>query len=99
MVSFHTTQVPTQRNVFPNIEDLSKKRKWDDELKAEDQISYEKPQKAKTMTSLFGTQLHLETPLPLEWQRCLDIKVCKKNSDNYVVPISLDVSKNNILYF
>ncbi|XP_016490747.1 uncharacterized protein LOC107810472 [Nicotiana tabacum] len=74
MVSFHTTQVPTQRNVFPNIEDLSKKRKWDDELKAEDQISYEKPQKAKTMTSLFGTQLHLETPLPLEWQRCLDIK-------------------------
>lgn len=71
MVSFHTTQVPTQRNVFPNIEDLSKKRKWEEE-----EISDEKPQKAKTMTSLFGTQLHLETPLPLEWQRCLDIKVC-----------------------
>ncbi|CAN4122267.1 unnamed protein product [Withania somnifera] len=52
------------------MEDLSKKRKWEDEISC-DEI---KPQKAKTMTTLFGTQLHLETPLPLEWQRCLDIK-------------------------
>ncbi|XP_060193471.1 protein CURLY FLAG LEAF 1-like isoform X2 [Lycium barbarum] len=66
MVSFHTSQIPTQRNV---MEELSKKRKWEDE------ISYdEKPQKAKTKTTLFGTQLNPETPLPLEWQRCLDIK-------------------------
>ncbi|KAJ8541389.1 hypothetical protein K7X08_002205 [Anisodus acutangulus] len=66
MVSFHTSQIPTQRNV---MEDLSKKRKWEDEICCD-----EKKQKAKTMTTLFGTQLNPETPLPLEWQRCLDIK-------------------------
>ncbi|MCD7453551.1 hypothetical protein HAX54_021348 [Datura stramonium] len=69
MVSFHTSQIPTQRNV---MEDLCKKRKWEDEISSCDEIN--KPQKAKTMTTLFGTRLNLETPLPLEWQRCLDIK-------------------------
>lgn len=68
MVSFHAiNQIPTETNV---MEDLSKKRKWEDEISSDET----KPQKAKTMTTLFGTQLHLETPLPLEWQRCLDIK-------------------------
>ncbi|KAJ8530823.1 hypothetical protein K7X08_023704 [Anisodus acutangulus] len=51
------------------MEDLSKKRKWENEISCD-----EKPQKAKTMTTLFGTQLNPETPLPLEWQRGLDIK-------------------------
>ncbi|KAF3653764.1 hypothetical protein P3S67_012286 [Capsicum chacoense] len=68
MVSFHKiSQIPAQRDV---MEDLSKKRKWEDEVSS-DEI---KPQRAKKVTTLFGTQLHLETPLPLEWQRCLDIK-------------------------
>ncbi|CAK9186427.1 unnamed protein product [Ilex paraguariensis] len=34
----------------------------------------EKPQKAKSMKSVFKTDLNHETPLPLEWQRCLDIQ-------------------------
>lgn len=70
MVSFHKiSQIPKQRNV---VEDLCKKRKWEDELSS-DEIE---PQiKAKKMMTLFGIQLNIETPLPLEWQRCLDIKV------------------------
>ncbi|KAK6792438.1 hypothetical protein RDI58_011519 [Solanum bulbocastanum] len=70
MVSFHKiSQIPKQRNV---VEDLCNKRKWEDDQLSCDEM---KPQiKAKKITTLFGTQLNPETPLPLEWQRCLDIK-------------------------
>lgn len=56
--------------MFQESENSSKKRKWDD---PEDKIS-EKPDKVKTVKSLLDAYVQRETPLPLEWQRCLDIK-------------------------
>ncbi|XP_022855128.1 uncharacterized protein LOC111376399 [Olea europaea var. sylvestris] len=51
-------------------ENSLKKRKWDDH---EDKIS-EKPEKVKIVKPILDTFAQHETPLPLEWQRCLDIK-------------------------
>lgn len=51
-------------------ENSLKKRKWDDE----DKIS-EKQEKVKIVKPILDTFAQHETPLPLEWQRCLDIKV------------------------
>ncbi|XP_059631357.1 protein CURLY FLAG LEAF 1-like [Cornus florida] len=42
----------------------SKKRKWEDP-----KVDHQDLKK-----SIFNTELHLETPLPLEWQQCLDMK-------------------------
>ncbi|XP_022895411.1 uncharacterized protein LOC111409616 [Olea europaea var. sylvestris] len=50
-------------------ESLSKKRKCDDPEKLS-----KKPEKVKTVKSLLNTYEQHEIPLPLEWQRCLDIK-------------------------
>lgn len=52
-------------------ENSLKKRKWDDH---EDKIS-EKPEKVKIVKPILDTFAQHETPLSLEWQRCLDIKV------------------------
>ncbi|XP_059637070.1 protein CURLY FLAG LEAF 1-like [Cornus florida] len=73
MVSFHTPLSPTKRNTIPElIENLSKKRKLED---TEVEEVLQSPFKAKSLKSTFKTdQLRLETPLPLDWQRCLDIK-------------------------
>lgn len=53
-------------------DDTSKKRKWPEELQQSREF-LDKPSKARNMKSIFDTELP-ETPLPLEWQRCLDIK-------------------------
>lgn len=59
---------------------LSKKRKWDDhdddhdDNPAEDQI----PLNPKKIQPVFDSHLHLhrlQAQSPLDWQRCLDIKV------------------------
>ncbi|KAA8528274.1 hypothetical protein F0562_035629 [Nyssa sinensis] len=70
MVSFHTTLSPTK--TVPEYENSSKKRK----LEANEilDVVFDNPMKAKSMKSIFDTELYLETPLPLEWQQCLDIK-------------------------
>lgn len=79
------------------MEDLCKKRKWEDELSCDEIKQQIKPKK---MTTLFGTQLNPETPMPLEWQRCLDIKVCYFSKYiciyNDGVPVNLDAFENNI---
>ncbi|XP_019174183.1 PREDICTED: uncharacterized protein LOC109169745 [Ipomoea nil] len=68
MVSFHSPQ--WQKHEFS--EGLSNKRK-----RGDDQFvisSADRSQGAKDINSLLGNEVPLLAPLPLEWQRCLDIK-------------------------
>ncbi|KAA8538078.1 hypothetical protein F0562_027686 [Nyssa sinensis] len=58
MVSFHTP--------------LSSKKRKMEELEVVE--VFHKPVKDKSLKSILNTELHLEPPLPLEWQQCLDIK-------------------------
>lgn len=76
MVSLHTPLSPTRTKMMmiPDFENSSKKRKWEEESQAEEAI-HTQPSKTKNTKYMFDTELHLETPLPLEWQRCLDIEV------------------------
>ncbi|KAI3762182.1 hypothetical protein L1987_52606 [Smallanthus sonchifolius] len=62
--------------MIQDCEDSSKKRKRDGSLQQEDFFSN---YRASTKTNcskrlVVDTELHLDTPMPLEWQRCLDIK-------------------------
>lgn len=77
MVSFDT---PLQK--IRELENSTKKRKWEEEAVGEVlekpllliDNNYNRP-KAKSPKSMLDMELlPLETPLPLEWQRCLDIK-------------------------
>jgi len=54
----------------------SKKRKWDDFEAEVDHESWKNSKPPTTKSLIFDDiELHLETPLPSEWQRCLDIQV------------------------
>lgn len=77
MVSFDT---PLQK--IRELENSTKKRKWQEEAVGEVlekpllliDNNYNRP-KAKSPKSMLDMELlPLEIPLPLEWQRCLDIK-------------------------
>lgn len=77
MVSFDT---PLQK--IRELENSTKKRKWEEEAVGEVlekpllliDNNYNRP-KAKSPKSMLDMELlPLEIPLPLEWQRCLDIK-------------------------
>ncbi|KAM7256592.1 hypothetical protein ACFE04_012333 [Oxalis oulophora] len=55
---------------------ISKKRRWED-TQVVNQDTFEKKLKeegSKQLSPIFDIELHLETPLPSEWQRCLDIQ-------------------------
>ncbi|KAK9757555.1 hypothetical protein RND81_01G170400 [Saponaria officinalis] len=71
-------QLSKKRKVILESEGNSKKRKWDHVLETEDTLHYKhrmtSPAAATTNKSFFDVNLHLETPLPSEWQRCLDIQ-------------------------
>nr|XP_043618093.1 uncharacterized protein LOC122589837 [Erigeron canadensis] len=74
MVSIHTSILPTS-TMIQDCEDFSKKRKRDGSLQPQDFLDDLLSSKIKnSKKSLLDTELHLETPMPLEWQRCLDIK-------------------------
>ncbi|XP_044512168.1 uncharacterized protein LOC123230112 [Mangifera indica] len=71
MVSFQAPIFSDSRSK-PNTEfDHLSKRKREDVLEGEETFNKRAKQ---TMKSIFDTDLHLETPLPLEWERCLDIQ-------------------------
>ncbi|XAR48561.1 hypothetical protein NMG60_11031418 [Bertholletia excelsa] len=71
MVTFHTLLSPTHI-AASKLDNSSKKRKWEE---AEAQMVLEKPLiKTESKRSVLNTQLQLEPQLPLDWQRCLDIK-------------------------
>lgn len=79
MVSFQNHPLsPNQKRSIPDSENSSKKRKWDDPFPFVEEflVKRSKPADQIRAKSLFDVELHLETPLPLEWQRCLDIQVC-----------------------
>ncbi|GAB4845049.1 hypothetical protein Ancab_038454 [Ancistrocladus abbreviatus] len=74
MVSYQTPLSPNQRKTIPdqdfeNIGNCSRKRKRDDDTEAEEIV--EKWWNPKPFSDL---QSHLETPLPFEWQRFLNIQ-------------------------
>ncbi|KAL0432703.1 UNVERIFIED_CONTAM: hypothetical protein Slati_2604600 [Sesamum latifolium] len=61
----------TSEEILSDSKQLSKKRKWDD-IPA-DGVS-EKPEKIKSMKPISDYDSQNQTPFPLEWQQCLDIK-------------------------
>ncbi|KAJ9545876.1 hypothetical protein OSB04_025583 [Centaurea solstitialis] len=74
MVSFHASLLPTT-TMIQDSEDALKKRKRDGSLQPENFFDDRPCLNTKySKRSLLDTELHLETPMPLEWQRCLDIK-------------------------
>ncbi|KAJ9166595.1 hypothetical protein P3X46_021321 [Hevea brasiliensis] len=76
MVSLQAPTSPNGRKTtIPELDISSKKRKWDDEPAQITEGIFEKRSKPPEITkSFFEIELQLETPLPLEWQRCLDIQ-------------------------
>ncbi|XP_042492644.1 uncharacterized protein LOC122072147 [Macadamia integrifolia] len=72
MVSFQTPVSPNQRKMISQFENSSKKRRWE-EIEEEAKEDVEKH--SNTTSKESDIELHLEQkPLPLEWQRCLDIQ-------------------------
>ncbi|XP_076882182.1 uncharacterized protein LOC143530574 [Bidens hawaiensis] len=58
-----------------DCEDSSRKRKRDGSFQPEDFLNNHASTKTNYSKRLvLDTELHLDTPMPLEWQRCLDIK-------------------------
>ncbi|XP_059460705.1 protein CURLY FLAG LEAF 1-like [Corylus avellana] len=79
MVSLQPTLSPSRRKAISSdqYENLSKKRKLQEGFAAQTQQIFEKRSKGGESTkfsTLVDIELHLDTPLPLEWQRCLDIQ-------------------------
>ncbi|KAK9047443.1 hypothetical protein V6N11_053287 [Hibiscus sabdariffa] len=72
MISFRAPLSPPDmiRNTIPEFENSSKKRKLEDDHEE----TSDKRSKPESMRSMFDMELQLETPLPVEWQRCLDIQ-------------------------
>ncbi|KAF5740227.1 hypothetical protein HS088_TW11G00293 [Tripterygium wilfordii] len=62
-----------QAAAIPEFGNSSKKRKCEDS-KAEAVLFDKRSKAAESTKSIFDIELHLETPLPLEWQQCLDIQ-------------------------
>lgn len=57
---------------------LSKKRKWDDHDDDHDDDDDDNPAEDQIPRPVFDSHLHLhrlQAQSPLDWQRCLDIKV------------------------
>ncbi|KAG1334577.1 hypothetical protein COCNU_03G006960 [Cocos nucifera] len=58
-----------------NLENpLSMKRKREDSEERDDDKSSKELKSSEAKDTTLAVELHLDTPLPLEWQRCLDIK-------------------------
>ena len=72
MVSLQPPLSPDRRKEIPQFENSSKKRKLEE---SQSEQFFEKISKAEGTKSIFDIEQHLETPLPLEWQRCLDVQV------------------------
>ncbi|EXB97551.1 hypothetical protein L484_003395 [Morus notabilis] len=73
MVSLQSPLSPDRRKPSPDSENSLQKRKWEDPFDYREQV-FEKRYKAEGQNFMAGIELHLETPLPSEWQRCLDIQ-------------------------
>ena len=58
------------------LEDASKKSKWSWNLGNYKHGDENGVGGQKLKLSSIGVELHVESPLPLEWQQCLDLQVC-----------------------
>lgn len=78
MVSLQASlsQEDQSKVMSPNFEINSKKRKWQDQL-GDQQVQQSK---IRSQDIVDDIELNLDAPLPLEWQRCLDIKVRESTS-------------------
>ncbi|KAL5559002.1 hypothetical protein UlMin_035213 [Ulmus minor] len=75
MVSVQAPLSPKQSKAIPEQENSSKKRKFELEYDfGYEQIFGKRSNSAESKKFLSGMELQLETPLPSEWQRCLDIQ-------------------------
>ncbi|GJT80280.1 WW domain-containing protein [Tanacetum coccineum] len=77
MVSFHASLLPTSTMIQDSYDHSSTKRKRDGSVLQQEGFLDDHDHFSKTKyskISVLDTELHLETPMPLEWQRCLDIK-------------------------
>ena len=74
---------PNRRKASPDSEDSSQKRKWEELYDCREQV-FEKRSKAGARNFMADTELHFETPLPSEWQRCLDIQVLPPYINIYI---------------
>uniref|UniRef100_A0A2N9F9G2 WW domain-containing protein n=1 Tax=Fagus sylvatica TaxID=28930 RepID=A0A2N9F9G2_FAGSY len=71
MVSLQPPLSPDRRTAILEFENLSKKRKLEE---PQTEQFFEKRSKGEGTKSILDIELQLETPLPLEWQRCLDVQ-------------------------
>lgn len=76
MISIQNSLSLEERKTFSNSNNSSKKRKWQSEEGGEDDCSTKViDPEAKSTEPTLDIDLHLETPLPIDWQRCLDLQV------------------------
>ncbi|EEF48498.1 uncharacterized protein LOC8263066 [Ricinus communis] len=75
MVSLQAAATSPNRRetIISEVDNSSKKRKWDE---PQTYGTFEKRSKPPNQNTkpIFEIELQLETPLPLEWQQCLDIQ-------------------------
>ncbi|KAI4337701.1 hypothetical protein L6164_016085 [Bauhinia variegata] len=73
MVSLHKALAESPVTAVPaEFEDSSKKRKWEEPFAEE---FFKDQSKAEKRKSIFGIELHLDTPLPSDkWQKCFSIQ-------------------------
>ncbi|XP_050378560.1 protein CURLY FLAG LEAF 1-like [Argentina anserina] len=76
MVSFQAQPLsPNQKKSSTDSENSCKKRKWDNPFPFVEQLLEKRSKPADQIRpKSFDVELQLETPLPMEWQRCLDIQ-------------------------
>lgn len=80
MVSLQAA-LSAEEKEYSNLENSPPmKRKREDSEERDDDNSAKELKSSSAKDTTLDIELHLDTPLPLEWQRCLDIKV-----DRYII--------------
>ncbi|KAL9446812.1 hypothetical protein AB3S75_014473 [Citrus x aurantiifolia] len=74
MVSLQAPLSPNNGKAKKEFDNLSKKRKLEEIIQGEGTFDKRSSKGVTTKSSIFDIELQLETPLPLEWERCLDIQ-------------------------
>ncbi|XP_077224643.1 uncharacterized protein LOC143857963 [Tasmannia lanceolata] len=74
MASRRNSSFLRERNRFPSSENSSKKRKLYEGEREENLMKESKQSRGEIVEPIYDIELHLERPLPLEWQRCLDLQ-------------------------
>ncbi|TYJ45888.1 hypothetical protein E1A91_A02G086300v1 [Gossypium mustelinum] len=73
MVSFKASLSPEMGKAKSEFENLWKKRNLEEPLDGDGETLIKRLKTERTKPG-FDMELHLDTPLPIEWQRCLDLQ-------------------------